>query len=63
MAANETAIGSVAPVPYDPELVDGLAAFLDLVEIIPLRADTILANRAHFATIIPRWRRRPRAGP
>ncbi|MBS1897531.1 MAG: alpha/beta hydrolase [Actinobacteria bacterium] len=53
MAANETAIGSVAPVPYDPELVDGLAAFLDLVEIIPLRADTILANRAHFATIIP----------
>lgn len=53
MAASETAIGSVAPVPYDPELVDGLAAFLDLVEIIPLRADTILANRAHFATIIP----------
>lgn len=42
-----------APVPYDPELVPGLEAFLDLVEIIPLRADTILANRAHFATIIP----------
>ncbi|ONI87001.1 alpha/beta hydrolase [Actinosynnema sp. ALI-1.44] len=41
------------PVPYDPELEPGLAAFLDLVERIPLRADTILANRAHFATIIP----------
>ncbi|WP_033287489.1 alpha/beta hydrolase fold domain-containing protein [Amycolatopsis jejuensis] len=41
------------PVPYDPELQPGLAAFLDLVERIPLRADTILANRAHFATIIP----------
>ncbi len=44
---------SVPPVPYDPELEPGLAAFLDLVERIPLRADTILANRAHFATIIP----------
>ena len=42
-----------APVPYDPELEPGLAAFLGLVEVIPLRADTILANRAHFATIIP----------
>ncbi|WP_217183158.1 alpha/beta hydrolase [Streptomyces sp. AC495_CC817] len=42
-----------APVPYDPELVPGLEAFLDLVEVIPLRGDTILANRAHFATIIP----------
>ncbi|PPK71275.1 alpha/beta hydrolase [Actinokineospora auranticolor] len=41
------------PVPYDPELEPGLAAFLDLVEQIPLRADTILANREHFATIIP----------
>ncbi|AMB59359.1 alpha/beta hydrolase [Microterricola viridarii] len=41
------------PVPYDPELVDGLAAFLALVERIPLRAHSILANRAHFATIIP----------
>lgn len=41
------------PVPYDPALEPGLAAFLDLVERIPLRADTILANRAHFATIIP----------
>ncbi|TCO59458.1 alpha/beta hydrolase [Actinocrispum wychmicini] len=41
------------PVPYDPELEPGLAAFLDLVERIPLRADTILANRAHFDTIIP----------
>lgn len=44
---------SPTPVPYDPELVDGLAAFLDLVERIPLREHTILANRAHFATIIP----------
>ncbi|WP_085370791.1 alpha/beta hydrolase [Leifsonia sp. NCR5] len=41
------------PVPYDPALVPGLTAFLDLVERTPLRADTILANRAHFATIIP----------
>lgn len=43
----------IPPVPYDPALVPGLEAFLDLVEIIPLRADTIHANRAHFATIIP----------
>ena len=42
-----------APVPYDPELVAGLEAFVGLVEIIPLRADTIHANREHFATIIP----------
>ncbi|MCI0157602.1 alpha/beta hydrolase [Leifsonia shinshuensis] len=41
------------PVPYDSELEPGLAAFLDLVERIPLRGHTILANRAHFATIIP----------
>jgi acetyl esterase/lipase len=41
------------PVPYDPELEPGLAAFLELVEGIPLRADTILANRAHFETIVP----------
>lgn len=41
------------PVPYDPELEPGLAAFLDLVERIPLRADTILENRAHFATLVP----------
>lgn len=53
MTAVPAGTGSLNPVPYDPELVDGLAAFLDLVEIIPLRADTILANRAHFATIIP----------
>ncbi|RZU66253.1 acetyl esterase/lipase [Microterricola gilva] len=43
----------VTPVPYDPELVAGLAGFLDLVERIPLREHTILANREHFATIIP----------
>lgn len=41
------------PVPYDPALEPGLAFFLDLVERIPLRAHTILENRAHFATIIP----------
>lgn len=62
------------PVPYDPALEDGLAGFLDLVEIVPLRADTILANRAHFATIIPsiqdqvgdrpvRWENRSIPGP
>ncbi|MBC9937188.1 MULTISPECIES: alpha/beta hydrolase [unclassified Leucobacter] len=41
------------PVPYDPELVPGLEFFLDLVERIPLRADTILENRAHFDSITP----------
>ncbi|MBL3701021.1 alpha/beta hydrolase [Leucobacter luti] len=41
-----------APVPYDPALLPGLEFFLDLVERIPLRADTIIANRDHFATII-----------
>ncbi|HWH01516.1 MAG TPA: alpha/beta hydrolase fold domain-containing protein [Pilimelia sp.] len=39
--------------PYDPELEPGLAAFLELVEIVPLRADTIHTNRAHFATLVP----------
>ncbi|MDG3017008.1 alpha/beta hydrolase [Speluncibacter jeojiensis] len=43
----------VPPVPYDPELEPGLAAFLDLVERIPLRANTIHVNRAHFETIVP----------
>ncbi|MER6992583.1 alpha/beta hydrolase [Saccharopolyspora hirsuta] len=43
----------MTPVPYDPELEPGLAAFLDLVEPIPLRADTILANREHFDTLVP----------
>lgn len=41
------------PVPYDPELVAGLDAFVGMVEVIPLRPDTIHTNRAHFATIIP----------
>lgn len=41
------------PVPYDPELEPGLAACRELIEGIPLRADTILANRAHFATLVP----------
>ncbi|MEF2978625.1 alpha/beta hydrolase [Subtercola sp. YIM 133946] len=44
---------ALAPVSYDPELVAGLAAFLDAVEQLPLRADTILANRAHFASLVP----------
>jgi acetyl esterase/lipase len=48
-----TDVGRVAPVPYDPALEPGLKAFLDLVEVIPLRADTIHVNRDHFATIIP----------
>ncbi|RGE19992.1 alpha/beta hydrolase [Leucobacter sp. wl10] len=41
------------PVPYDPQLEAGLASFLDLVERVPLRARTILENRARFATVIP----------
>ncbi|UOE44374.1 alpha/beta hydrolase [Agromyces larvae] len=45
-------VAAPRPVPYDPELEPGLAFFLDLVERIPLRAETILANREHFATII-----------
>ncbi|WP_330241450.1 alpha/beta hydrolase fold domain-containing protein [Streptomyces sp. NBC_00525] len=44
---------SPAPVPYDPELEPGLAACRALIEQIPLRPDTILANRAHFETIVP----------
>ncbi|NUP02316.1 MAG: alpha/beta hydrolase [Nonomuraea sp.] len=41
------------PVPYDPELEEGLAAFLAAVETVPLRADTILRNRGIFAALIP----------
>ncbi|MFF0970342.1 alpha/beta hydrolase [Streptomyces sp. NPDC003703] len=41
------------PVPYDPELEPGLAHCRELIERIPLRAGTILANRAHFATLVP----------
>lgn len=41
------------PVPYDPALEPGLAFFLDLVERIPLREHSIIANREHFTTIIP----------
>ncbi|WP_091231252.1 alpha/beta hydrolase [Microbacterium sp. 3J1] len=41
------------PVPYDRELVAGLEAFVSAVEVIPLRADTIHANRDHFAALIP----------
>ncbi|SJN13268.1 Esterase/lipase [Leucobacter sp. 7(1)] len=39
------------PVPYDPELLPGLAFFRELVEPIPLTADTIAENRAHLASI------------
>lgn len=42
----------IVPVPYDPDLEPGLADFLARVEVIPLRAHTIHANRDHFATII-----------
>jgi acetyl esterase/lipase len=48
-----TAVDTPRPVPYDRELEAGLAAFLDLVEVVPLREHTILTNREHFATIIP----------
>lgn len=41
------------PVPYDPELEQGLAAFLDLVEKVPLRAHTIQQNREIFAALLP----------
>jgi acetyl esterase/lipase len=41
------------PVAYDPQLIRGLDAFMDLVERIPLRKHTIDVNRSHFATIIP----------
>lgn len=53
MTEGEAAAEAAVPVPYDPELTVGLAAFLDLVERIPLRKHTILENRAHFETIIP----------
>ncbi|WP_149551523.1 alpha/beta hydrolase [Streptomyces marokkonensis] len=48
-----TGVPRPRPVPYDPQLEPGLAACRDLIERIPLRADTILANRAYFATIVP----------
>lgn len=41
------------PVPYDPELLPGLHAFLDTVERIPLTADTIIANRAVLDAVTP----------
>ncbi|MFI7421317.1 alpha/beta hydrolase [Nonomuraea sp. NPDC049684] len=44
---------SYVPVPYDPELAEGLAAFLATVESVPLRADTIQRNREIFAELIP----------
>ncbi|GIH71960.1 alpha/beta hydrolase [Sphaerimonospora thailandensis] len=44
---------SYIPVPYDPELEEGLAAFLAMVETVPLRADTIIRNREIFAAITP----------
>lgn len=53
MMQQSRAMTAYAPVPYDPELESGLAKFVALVEQIPLRADTIAANREHFATITP----------
>lgn len=56
MAATDverTMTTALTPVPYDPELIAGLDAFVGMVEVIPLRRDTIHANRDHFATIIP----------
>ncbi|MFF9349331.1 alpha/beta hydrolase fold domain-containing protein [Streptomyces sp. NPDC014734] len=41
------------PVPYDPELEPGLANCRELIERVPLRAGTVLANRAHFAALVP----------
>jgi acetyl esterase/lipase len=41
------------PVPYDPELEAGLAAFLAIVESVPLRAGTIQQNREIFAALLP----------
>lgn len=39
------------PVPYDPELRAGLASFREVIEAIPLTADSIAENRAHLASI------------
>lgn len=44
---------TMTPVPYDPELTAGLAAFQALFEPFPLRADTIAASREHIARLIP----------
>lgn len=41
------------PVPYDPEIEEGLARFLELVESVPLTADTIQQNREIFAALVP----------
>lgn len=41
------------PVPYDPELEEGLAAFLAAVEQVPLREHTILQNREIFENFVP----------
>lgn len=46
-------MNAVPPVPYDPELEDGLAQFLAAVEAIPLRPDTIVATRRHLAGLFP----------
>lgn len=48
-----TDVPDPAAVRYDPELVAGRAAMLELFEPVPLRADTIHANRAHFANVTP----------
>lgn len=44
---------SYNPVPFDPELEIGLAEFLEAVETVPLRPDTIQQNRDVVANLIP----------
>ncbi|QAY58871.1 alpha/beta hydrolase [Microbacterium protaetiae] len=44
---------ALIPVPYDPELVPGLNAFLANVEATPLVGDTIAHNRMHFTQLTP----------
>lgn len=46
-------VGPLPAVPYDPELLPGLEAFLETIERIPLRADTILENRAVLDAATP----------
>jgi acetyl esterase/lipase len=43
----------VIRVPYDPELLDGLAGFKQAMEFEPLTPDTILSYRARFAAAQP----------
>jgi acetyl esterase/lipase len=49
-----TAYTPLPPVPYDPELLDGLEAMRQFFEPVPLRPDTILPSRAHVENLMPR---------